>query len=55
MNEHHPWCNYFYGPREGCKMCDRLFAQYPVEGKTPSELLAEHFPDAIVVKDLSKE
>jgi len=44
--KHHPWCNYFSRPREGCKMCDRLFEGYPLkEGMTIEDLLAKHFPD----------
>ena len=49
MNEwekHHIWCNYFMHPAEGCAMCKGLNERYPMDGKTPDALLAEHFPDA---------
>ena len=44
--DHHPWCNYFMRPREGCQMCDGMWSRYPLDGdKTAAELLAEHFPN----------
>lgn len=27
---HHPWCNFFFKPREGCKMCEKFYNQYPI-------------------------
>jgi len=44
--EHHIWCNFFYKPREGCEMCERLYEQYPDSDKlTPDELLKKYFPN----------
>ena len=42
---HHPWCNFFFGPRAGCKLCARLFEEYPLEeGDSDSDLVWRHFP-----------
>lgn len=27
---HHPWCNFFAKPRQGCKMCEKFYDQYPI-------------------------
>jgi len=27
---HHPWCNFFTKPRQGCKMCEKFYNQYPI-------------------------
>ncbi len=50
---HHPWCNFFPLPREGCKMCGRLFRDYPLrEGESVAEMIGREFPDAkIIPKD----
>ena len=45
--EHHIWCNYFMRPREGCKLCERLYKEYPTGKMTPNELLKRHFPNVI--------
>ena len=50
VHEHHIWCNYFMYPRKGCKMCARLFEEYPYkQTQDPKEaaekLLKKHFPD----------
>ena len=42
---HHPWCNYFYREREGCKMCEGLFRKYPLNDLTPDEMLEKYFPN----------
>lgn len=34
-------------PREGCKLCERLYREYPMDGMTPDELQEKHFPEAI--------
>ena len=44
---HHPFCNYFMKPREGCSMCEKFFEQYPIEG-TPFEMVKRYFPDTII-------
>ena len=43
-NEHHIWCNYWMKDRKTCKMCERLFKEYPMD-KTPDEMLKKYFPD----------
>jgi len=46
-NRHHIWCNkdpYRTHP-DNCDMCKKLKEKYPMDGKTPDELLSEHFPD----------
>lgn len=43
--EHHPWCNFFTGPVETCKMCKRLYEEYPLGDGTTAELIKKHFPD----------
>ncbi len=48
--KHHPWCNYFANPAEGCKFCKPLFEKYPIkEGQTVEDLLKEHFPQVQVI------
>ena len=53
MNEpknHHPWCNWFTLPPEGCKMCEGLYRKYPMSPTdTADDLLERHFPDAVKV------
>lgn len=44
---HHIWCNYFFRPEEGCKMCESLREKYP-EDCSPDELIEKHFPDVVV-------
>ncbi len=46
--EHHIWCNHYYKPREGCKMCEKFYKKYPMDGLTQGELLKKHFPNAIL-------
>lgn len=47
--DHHPFCNYFAQPREGCKMCEKFWAKYPMEpGMTPMDLVKKYFPDVTV-------
>ena len=48
--KHHPWCNRFLMPREGCKMCEEAYQKYPVNGLTSNELMAKHFPDNVKVR-----
>ena len=45
--EHHIWCNFFMRDPKTCKMCDRLYEEYPMDGLTPDELLKKHFPNVI--------
>lgn len=45
--EHHLWCNYFMGDPNKCKMCDRLYKEYPMNNLTPDELLKTYFPKVI--------
>ena len=42
---HHIWCN-FYGEQHAsvCTMCAGLKKDYPEDGRTPDELIKEHFP-----------
>ena len=50
FNRHHIWCN--KDPRKlasDCKMCKDFNEKYPMDGKTPDELLSEHFPDATAI------
>lgn len=45
---HHPWCSYFTRPRAGCRLCERLWVQYPLTpGQTVDALLKTHFPDTV--------
>ena len=47
--EHHPWCNYFYRPNpQKCKMCERLYKEYPINGMTLDEMMGKYFPDVII-------
>lgn len=46
---HHPWCNLFMRPREGCPQCEGLFERYPCDPEDDgAALVAEHFPDVVV-------
>jgi len=49
--KHHPWCNYFMKPREGCWMCEDLYKRFPIEENAPIEdvdkLMKEYFPEVI--------
>lgn len=46
---HHPWCNYSSaGPASACDMCKRFNAAYPLGAGSVEDLVAEHFPDAVV-------
>jgi hypothetical protein len=47
--QHHVWCNFFMRPREGCWMCEELYKKYPMNGLTPDELMAKHFPNNVKV------
>ena len=47
IEEHHIWCNFFMRPREGCKMCDDLYKNYPSNGLAPGELVKKHFPQVV--------
>ncbi len=46
-NEHHPWCNYFFLPRTGCDMCERLYELYPLNGRIMAEMMKDYFPNVI--------
>lgn len=42
---HHAWCNFSSLPRDGCRQCDHMFANYPDAD------IGEYFSDAIVISD----
>lgn len=44
---HHIWCSYQSGPVEECKLCQRLYKEYPMDGLTPDELQEKYFPNVI--------
>ena len=46
-DEHHIWCNFFVNPRKGCKQCEDLYKRYPMDEKTPNDLLKKHFPKVV--------
>ena len=47
--QHHIWCNFWTRPREGCKQCEGLYEQYPIdENMTHEEFVHKYFPDVIV-------
>jgi hypothetical protein len=43
---HHPWCNYYMRPRQGCKMCERFYLKYPVM----ENMTETYFPKAQIVR-----
>jgi hypothetical protein len=49
--KHHPWCNNFLKPREGCKMCEDFYIRFPIEENASrdvvSKLAEEYFPDVV--------
>jgi len=45
--QHHIWCNFPHTNPDTCKMCERFYRDYPMDGLTPDELQKKHFPDAI--------
>ena len=48
--QHHVFCNKDSSvPVEQCRQCQGLFKDYPPDGKSPDELIAQHFPDATVI------
>lgn len=48
---HHPWCNYFALPADGCRFCKPLFEKYPLkEGQSVEDMAKEYFPEAIIIK-----
>ena len=48
---HHPWCNLFQAPRQGCEMCEGLYQRYPVNPEdSPEDLMARHFPGNVLVE-----
>lgn len=44
--EHHAWCNFFMQPRAGCKMCERLYRDYPMDVPI-EEMVRKYFPEAV--------
>lgn len=50
---HHPFCNFFGRPREGCKQCEMLYNNYPLhDDEIPDlncadRLIQEYFPNII--------
>lgn len=47
IRQHHIWCNFPHTNPDTCKMCERFYRDYPMDGLTPDELQKKHFPDAI--------
>lgn len=47
IRQHHIWCSHQLSNPDTCKMCDKFYKLYPMNGITPDELLKKHFPDAI--------
>ena len=47
IRQHHIWCNFPHRNPDTCKMCERFYRDYPMDGLTPDELLKKHFPDDI--------
>jgi len=46
---HHPWCNFFTRPQTDCKMCERLYRDFPPQpGDTHDTLLRRYFPSSSV-------
>jgi hypothetical protein len=45
--EHHIWCNFTNKDPNNCKLCDRLFKEYPMEDKSPEKMIETYFPDVI--------
>ena len=50
--EHHPFCNYYMNPREGCKYCERLDRDgyEQKEGESVADMIERYFPNARVVR-----
>jgi hypothetical protein len=53
--EHHPFCNYFGTPREGCRSCERLYKLYPIDEnkglmENGDDIIKKYFLDVIVKK-----
>jgi len=44
-NKHHIWCSFFMKPRKNCKMCKRLFKEYP---ENNDEMIKKYFPNVKV-------
>lgn len=50
--QHHPFCNFFGAPREGCRQCQKLYDGYPMTDpdiEEPRDLLRKFFPQVIDV------
>ena len=50
--QHHPFCNLFGGPREGCRQCKRLYEEYSMSDPDigePHDLMHKFFPDVVDV------
>lgn len=53
QTQHHPWCNFFGAPREGCRQCEGLYRDHPVDDpdiKEPMDLMRKYFPSIIDVR-----
>jgi hypothetical protein len=49
--QHHIWCNYWGTPREGCKQCEYLYKDYPIDKNlTMEEMTTKYFPNVKVIK-----
>jgi len=44
--QHHPFCNFFALPREGCKMCEKFYKRFPMDDVgNPTDVITKYFPD----------
>lgn len=41
--EHHVWCNFYYRPVEGCRMCERLWKSCPYDSHDEIPLLHKKY------------
>lgn len=46
--KHHIWCNYFSIDPSKCKMCKRLYKEYPIDNMTPTDMIKKYFPKVII-------
>ena len=48
IKKHHIWCNRYFESVEGCKECERLYKEFPLDNLTPDEALKKYFPNVTV-------
>jgi hypothetical protein len=48
LESHHPWCNHYFKERNGCKLCEGLYHQFPIDDSGHVRA-ADHFPDAELI------